>query len=167
LTMTANKTLQTTPVYVSLLFRSQVGIASVIGARCGNRWLRREARGVSKHTRFSGFTLIELLVVIAIIAILAALLLPALAKGKAAGQSACCRSNLRQLQTAYLMYVDQNGDRLPPNQCRAVPGDRENLPGSWVVGNAQRDTNATNIQAGVLFPIRWVAGGLSLSGRQI
>jgi len=47
------------------------GIAKVIGARCGSRWLQREVRGVSKGTKFCDFTLIQLPVVIAIIAILA------------------------------------------------------------------------------------------------
>jgi prepilin-type N-terminal cleavage/methylation domain-containing protein/prepilin-type processing-associated H-X9-DG protein len=54
------------------------------------------------------FTLIELLVVIAIIAILAALLLPALARAKAAAQCAVCRSNLRQLGMAAELYWDDN-----------------------------------------------------------
>jgi prepilin-type processing-associated H-X9-DG protein len=48
-------------------------------------------------------------VVIAIIAILAALLLPALAMGRAHARSASCENHLHQMGLALRMYVDQNG----------------------------------------------------------
>ena len=63
----------------------------------------------------SCFTLIELLVVIAIIAILAALLLPALSRAKQEAYTAVCINNQKQLQLAWLMYLEDNNGKLPRN----------------------------------------------------
>jgi prepilin-type N-terminal cleavage/methylation domain-containing protein len=60
------------------------------------------------------FTLIELLVVIAIVAILAALLLPALGRTKESGRRTACASNLRQLDLALRVYVDDHEGLFPP-----------------------------------------------------
>lgn len=55
-----------------------------------------------------GFTLIELLVVIAIIAVLAAMLFPVFARAREKARQVNCQSNLKQLQTAALMYTADN-----------------------------------------------------------
>ncbi len=60
-----------------------------------------------------GFTLLELLVVIAIIALLAALLLSALARGKATSKRINCLSNLRQLAIAAQTYSDDAAGSYP------------------------------------------------------
>lgn len=52
-----------------------------------------------------GFTLIELLVVIAIIAILAAILFPVFAKAREKARQASCLSNVKQMTSAAMMYV--------------------------------------------------------------
>lgn len=61
----------------------------------------------------SGFTLIELLVVIAIIAILAAILFPVFARAREKARQASCTSNLKQIGTALMMYVQDYDEKLP------------------------------------------------------
>jgi prepilin-type N-terminal cleavage/methylation domain-containing protein/prepilin-type processing-associated H-X9-DG protein len=71
--------------------------------------LKRKGIVMSKK---EGFTLIELLVVIAIIAVLMAILMPALNRVKEQGKRATCLNNLKQLNLAWIMYADDNDDKL-------------------------------------------------------
>ncbi len=56
--------------------------------------------------------MIELLVVIAIIAVLMAILIPALHRVREQGKRAVCLNNLRELALVWIMYADDNDDKL-------------------------------------------------------
>jgi len=88
--------------------------------------------GINVH-RHKGFTLIELLVVIAIIALLMALLMPVLQRARNQAKGTICVQNLRTLSLAWLMYKDDNDDKI-------VGGfpERENDE-SWVKGPQGND----------------------------
>jgi prepilin-type N-terminal cleavage/methylation domain-containing protein len=76
----------------------------------------------SIRRRYGGFTLIELLVVTAIIGVLTAMVVPAVARAKAKAQGMQCLSNLRGMGLAWLMYAQDNNERIPPNNGGVTEG---------------------------------------------
>jgi len=65
-----------------------------------------------KQTNRKAFTLIELLVVIAIIAVLMAILMPSLRTAREQARSISCRSNVRTLTLAWIIYKDESDGKL-------------------------------------------------------
>lgn len=61
-----------------------------------------------------GFTLIELLLVMGLVSLLGLLLLPSVQRGREAARAAACASNLRQMHTAYLLYLNDHEGRFFP-----------------------------------------------------
>jgi prepilin-type N-terminal cleavage/methylation domain-containing protein len=92
----------------------------------------------------NGFTLIELLVVIAIIAILAALLLPALSKAKVRAQATYCMNNERQMTLAWMMYADDNNQRLVPNVGDGQAAQYYGPSTTWCYGDVSSLPDETN-----------------------
>jgi len=75
-----------------------------------------------------GFTLIELLVVIAIIAILMAVLMPALNRAREQGRRAVCLNHLKTLTLGWMMYADENDDRIVNGEAYWAPNDAPAAP---------------------------------------
>jgi len=82
--------------------------------------------------------------VIAIIAILASLFLPVLGRAKAKAQAIVCLKNLKQLQLAWIMYVEDHNDWLVPNNPVHIPSQTSSS--SWALGDIQYgNPDGTNI----------------------
>ncbi len=73
---------------------------------------------MARRARTRGFTLIELLVVIAIIAILAAILFPVFAQARETARGSVCRSNMKQIGSAMMMYSQDYDEILFPYRTR-------------------------------------------------
>src|SRR5687767_12703837 len=84
---------------------------------------------MQRRTGKRGFTLIELLVVIAIIAILAAILFPVFAQAREKARQASCLSNMKQIGTATMMYVQDYDETFPGHDWpNAGAGGMHTLP---------------------------------------
>jgi len=105
----------------------------------------------------AGFTLIELLVVIAIIAVLMAILMPALGAARDQARRVRCISNQKTLLIAWLMYKDDNDDKL-------VGGHTGSYPYDWVQGPARigdpLELKKQGIRRGKLF--RYVSNSIDV-----
>src|SRR6266849_2187750 len=109
----------------------------------------------NSQSRSRAFTLIELLVVIAIIAILAALILPALARAKAKGYQIKCMANMKQVDLAYLLWINDHEAKYLPFRTLMAEGGNNNFPGGGVFGTGGLITSQ------VWFQYSWVSNELS------
>ncbi len=81
--------------------------------------------------RRDAFTLIELLVVMAIIGVLAGMVLGALGKARARGESARCANNLRQWGLALQLYIGDYNEYIPRRGQGVQPLMLINRPEDW------------------------------------
>jgi prepilin-type N-terminal cleavage/methylation domain-containing protein/prepilin-type processing-associated H-X9-DG protein len=116
--------------------------------------------GHARTRVFSGsqsFTLIELLVVVAIIAVLAGLLLPALNRAQARAHAVSCLNNLKQLQIAWQMYIDDHGGKLPENYADLSTGVWRSSSNSWTgPSSAPFDLDDSAIRQGTFFRLGYI-----------
>ena len=79
---------------------------------------------MKSRSRYAGgaFTLIELLVVIAIIAILAAILFPVFAQARSKARAISDLSNIKQIVTSSMMYIQDYDEALMSPALRTCGG---------------------------------------------
>ena len=82
---------------------------------------------LARRSAEDGFTLVELLWVIGLVSLLVGLVVPGLAKGRAAARGLGCLGNLRQWGSGTLDYAHDHGDRLPDDGA----GNGTSLRDAW------------------------------------
>jgi prepilin-type N-terminal cleavage/methylation domain-containing protein/prepilin-type processing-associated H-X9-DG protein len=88
------------------------------------------------------FTLVELMVTIAVIGVLAGLILTAIAKAKAGGESSICLNNLKQLGTAFVLYNGDYNDLFPAPGSRSKYGPQAE---DWIWWQYGRDISKSTV----------------------
>lgn len=112
-----------------------------------------------------GFTLIELLVVVAIIALLAAILFPLFARSIESGRRTACRSNLREIGAAMMVFASDHNGWFPLST-----GDYENplnsnneLEGQWPLTGVVREMYTNDVLKNLSV---WVCPSDRVEGRR-
>jgi prepilin-type N-terminal cleavage/methylation domain-containing protein/prepilin-type processing-associated H-X9-DG protein len=106
------------------------------------------------------FTLIELLVVISVIVIFMAILFPVLGRAREAGKHTVCLSNLRTLQLAWIIYAENNDEKIVRGYVwYTEPGTNSTIfTPSWTGSDTDgtkpisKDIQIQGIKAGTLYP---------------
>ncbi|MEA2734922.1 MAG: hypothetical protein QOE14_1373, partial [Humisphaera sp.] len=93
----------------------------------------------------AAFTLVELLVVIGIIAILISVLLPTLAGVRRQANTVQCSSNMKQIATAMIMYIQDNKGKHPPASAPVIAGVYDR--GWWFANELVRQNYIKNKNA--------------------
>ncbi len=119
----------------------------------------RDQRSHRADKRFlTGFTLIELLVVIAIIALLMAILMPILNSAREQAMRASCLSNLKQLMTAWILYADDNDDKIASSDVGYHTAECHKWWVDWPIPNPEgnvEDVTVEEWQDGIRRGLLW------------
>jgi prepilin-type N-terminal cleavage/methylation domain-containing protein len=100
---------------------------------------------VVSRVKRGAFTLVELLIVIGIIAVLIGVLMPVLAKARAAANRTVCLSNIRQLGIGILMYCNENDGWFPTCAWAENGISHKQFPDDWIHWQANRNLDDSAI----------------------